>query len=146
MLDRSDAASDPDGSPAGADRPCLERLVVEASHRGGQVGDIVLPTLLAVADDLDAGALLLVDGEPGDVVLRQRQHLAGQTPRAGLGEVVAAAVDRGRRREEPGSLRHAADNRGRESLWVHPNLLLSRRRAGHQATKSTRAMAMPLSP
>jgi len=57
--------------------------------------DEVLPRLLAVADDVDAGVLLLLEREDGGVALGVDQRLAGPplAGAVGLGVPAAAILD-----------------------------------------------------
>ncbi len=50
---------------------------VDAFERGGEAVGVALAPHLAVGDDVEAGALLVVDGEQGCVVLRLRQCSGG---------------------------------------------------------------------
>ena len=109
-LDRADHARH-DGEAAGAVR-CLAGIVeVDAVERGGEAVGIALAPLLAVGDDVEAGALLVADRDQRGVVLRTLEpfgidapQLLGAHPRRHLlGE--ARAVD------QPVRLRIGADQR-----------------------------------
>ena len=88
---------------------------VDALERGGEAVGIAFAPLLAVGDDVEAGALLVADGDERGVVLRliekfrrdPPQLLGAHARRKPAGELLAV--------DQPIRLRVGADQRGRQS-------------------------------
>ena len=86
---------------------------VDAVERGGKAIGIAFAALLAVADDIEAGALLIADGEDRRVILRRFELVRRDQPqiirphaRHLLGQFFAV--------DQPIRLRIRADERGRK--------------------------------
>ena len=68
------------GDAAAAGRNLAGILQVDAVERGGEPVGVAFPPLLAVGDDVEAGALLVADGEHGGVVLRLLEQVGLDPP------------------------------------------------------------------
>ena len=85
---------------------------IDAFERGGEAVGVALAPHLAVGDDVEAGALLVADGEHGGVVLRLVEEFRRDAPqflrahprRKAAGELLAV--------DQPFGLRIGADQRG----------------------------------
>ena len=112
-------------------------VVVDALERRREAIGIALPAHLAVGDDVDAGLLLVADGEERRVVLRRFEKRLGHAP-----DLARADARRNERRElravnEPLGLRIGAHERRRQEPVQRP--LLMRNRGRHRARPCLRA-------
>ena len=123
--DPPDHAGDRVGVAAAVERG--PRVVdVDALERGGEAVRVALAPHLAVGDDVEAGPLLIADGEDGGVVLRLLEPLRADPP-----ELVGPHPRREARRQllsidEPVGLRVGAHEGGREELGHGTSLSGSR--------------------
>ena len=77
---RADATTDISQAATVA-RPLLPQcLIVEAIKPLSNVGEVGAAPLFAITDDVDAGKLLVMDGQANGVVLRLPQQLAFKMP------------------------------------------------------------------
>jgi len=67
--------------PAGAVGSLAGIVEIDTRERGGKTVGIALATLLAVGDDVEAGALLIADGEQRGVILRAVEPLRINEPK-----------------------------------------------------------------
>ena len=99
---------------------------VDAFERGGEAVGVAFAPLLAVGDDVEAGALLVADGDERGVVLRllekfrrdPPQFLGAHARRKAAGQLLAV--------DQPVRLRVGAHKRGRQEFARHllnPRLL-----------------------
>ncbi len=93
-------------------------VVVHPVERGGEPVRVALAPDLAVADDVDPGALHVADGDHGGVVLRLLQEIFRHAPDAPQAHA-RDALGEGGPIDEPVGLGIAADHRGGEHLLGH---------------------------
>ena len=84
-----------DGEAAGAVRRLAGIVEIDAVERGREAVGIALAPLLAVGDDVEAGALLVADGEERGVVLRRVEPFGIDAPQLPARARAAASAWRG---------------------------------------------------
>ena len=87
--------------------PGLSRSI--AVERGGEAVGIALAPLLAIGDDVEAGALLVADGQQRGVVLRRFELLRDRPARDRARAPAAASAWRAAPVDQPVRLRIGAD-------------------------------------
>src|SRR5207302_10055322 len=107
--DGADHAGDPRRLPRAAQghpRP----VEVQAAQRRGELVEVALASLLAVAHDVAAGPLHVAHGQPDGVVLRLPAERVGDAPDLRRAQAGDAARHERRGVHEPARLRIAADD------------------------------------
>ena len=100
-------------------------IEVDPVERGRKPVEVALAPHLAVRHDVDAGALLIANGNQRGVVLRLLENIGGDAPE--LPHPHARRGIRGEQRsvDQPLRLRIRADDRCRKQLSVHQRSILS---------------------